>query len=333
MNRQPRRGFTLVELLVVISIIGVLMALLLPAVQAAREAGRRAECMNNQHQLSLAMLSYESAHKHFPGYVDMAGKLGPGSVAPGAPYPGSWVIPLLPHIGRNDLYELWREPRVGRPGGASYVEVLVCPSHSPSASGPQDTPLSYAVNCGRWDQDEGDGTAVPPRPADFRHNGVFHRHLPGFTVSGHGPEVQVSLDYIGRHDGAACTLLLAENNFERHNIQEYYWTGYVAQYAETDLGFVWMPPGYQVSINYPPDPSIAGNRWAYARPSSNHPGGVVVSFCDGSQQFLNESIDYRVLIHLMTPDSEEAEQTAAAQGYAIFGTLPDYKPVLSEGDY
>ncbi len=65
-----RRGFTLVELLVVITIIGMLMALLLPAVQAAREAGRRAACMNNQKQLSLGVIQFESAHGQFPGYAD-----------------------------------------------------------------------------------------------------------------------------------------------------------------------------------------------------------------------------------------------------------------------
>ena len=67
-KRNERRGFTLVELLVVITIIGMLMGLLLPAVQAAREAGRRNTCSSNQHNLGLALMSYQSAKQSLPGF-------------------------------------------------------------------------------------------------------------------------------------------------------------------------------------------------------------------------------------------------------------------------
>src|SRR4051812_28241662 len=68
---QSRRAFTLVELLVVIAIIGILVALLLPAIQAAREASRRASCLNKIRQLSIAVMNFESAKKHYPTAVHM----------------------------------------------------------------------------------------------------------------------------------------------------------------------------------------------------------------------------------------------------------------------
>jgi prepilin-type N-terminal cleavage/methylation domain-containing protein len=76
------QGFTLVELLVVITIIGMLMALLLPAVQAAREAGRRATCTNNEKQIAAAMLIFESGRQCFPGYKN---KVGPNVTSWGSP--------------------------------------------------------------------------------------------------------------------------------------------------------------------------------------------------------------------------------------------------------
>jgi len=102
MSRGRRFGFTLVELLVVITIIGILVALLLPAVQSAREAARRAQCQNNLKQLGLAVLEYESAVRIFPPSSHWA----PG-VAPQTRNPSdlreNWVIMVLPYLEQRAL--------------------------------------------------------------------------------------------------------------------------------------------------------------------------------------------------------------------------------------
>src|SRR2546423_14909376 len=92
-----RSGFTLVELLVVIAIIGVLVALLLPAVQTAREAARRSKCMNNLKQISLAVHNYENTHRTFPiGAYDCC-------------Y-GTWLLSLLPYVEQGSLYQQYNRP-------------------------------------------------------------------------------------------------------------------------------------------------------------------------------------------------------------------------------
>ena len=102
MNRLSRAGFTLVELLVVIAIIGVLVALLLPAVQAAREAARRTQCLNNLKQLSLAALNYESARKQFPPSVSLT----PLTGEPGTFNTFSFRAHLLPYHEDTTLHSL-----------------------------------------------------------------------------------------------------------------------------------------------------------------------------------------------------------------------------------
>src|SRR5436189_2677228 len=111
-RRSPTaRGFTLIELLVVIAIIGVLIALLLPAVQQAREAARRAQCTNNLKQIGLAMHNYLSASKTFPGnFADWNGG--------GLGMPHTWMVQLLPNIDQSQLYDMINFNDAGR--GESY---------------------------------------------------------------------------------------------------------------------------------------------------------------------------------------------------------------------
>ncbi len=282
-DRQPqhrKNAFTLVELLVVISIIGVLMGLLLPAVQAARDAARRAECLHRQRQLALATIQFDAAKRQYPGFVNKVG----GKRA-------TWVVALFPYMERNDLWNAWSDPAV-MPGPTVHWTDVTCGADD---DGTGDV-LSFVVNCGRPDVNFVDSPA----------NGVF--------LNLYDKNITNSASYVSSRDGASNTLLLSENLLADR------WTVMTSEEAERLTGMVWHDtenPARRINGDRKQSATAAPNM-DYARPSSNHlGGGVNATYCDGHGAWLNDSIDYRVYQQLMTPDSKRSDLPAAVKSYIL----------------
>ncbi len=337
---NPKSGFTLVELLVVITIIGMLMALLLPAVQSAREAGRRAQCLNNEHNIALAMIQFENSRGYFPGYKNplTAGQTttvnnGVTIVTNHALIVG-WPVTLLPNIGRRDLYDTYLATYVGSLNGtvttATYqtpsLPLLTCPSDPPD--NPGSPWLSYVVNRGR------NGWNYSPAV------GVCFDQCLQFEYPNNNPAVpaptQVSLDYITSHNGAATTLLLAESILTPTSVVDP--TAAPAAFPYMNL---LMPSSDQVlptdtlptptgSINYYRPASVWWNSAGWTEPaaemtlgfewsalasttlarvsnqiSSRHGGVINVSFCDGHTQSIRDDMDVNTFRHICTPNDSQ----------------------------
>ncbi len=331
--RHARRGFTLVELLVVIAIIGTLVALLLPAVQAARETARGNTCRNNMKQLQLALTNMDSTLKRLPGYAEEIfnpnGKDSSGQITLSNGRRASWVVRLFPYMEENALWDQW-STQFGTNPPAPMIATLTCPSN---VSEIPDAPnLAYVGNAG-WAFSETESPPVGRGSDKSEHgaNGIFfdnnkNKNYSNGVADGRevDPKIQMSLAQVP--DGTTKTLMLSEN------IHAMSWAyqptsgpnGYVQNDSSAILdtkhlfGFVWKnrPLAYERingDKNYdkktPPADMAAFANIGYEThgyPSSNHPGGVNVAFCGGTVRFMGDSIDPVVYGQIMTSNARKS---------------------------
>ena len=296
---SPRHAFTLVELLVVIAIIGILVALLLPAIQAAREAARRSQCLNHLKQISLAFSLHENTYKVYPDSGEaqwtrryIVPKSNPPKPAIAPKQWWSWAYQILPFIEEADLWALSPDSAVyGTP-----VSIYFCPTRRPpqafETQGGIRAMIDYAGNAGADDSAKhgnvgagmmGNGFDAPvvrrPEPLDKNPDGTSRRSVP---VS---PTRHVT-------DGTSKTVLVGEKCLS---------STFIGQgQASDDAGFVdgwdWdnMRWGY-----IPPSPDWSGDPGAafsvlHSSFGSSHPGLFNAALCDGSVTAISYDVDLQV---------------------------------------
>ncbi len=327
---QPGRsgyGFTLVELLVVIAIIGVLIALLLPAVQAARAAARRAQCKTNLKQINLAVHSYISAH---------AGELPPGGVRNGrdtrSPDFESWSISILPYLELQNLYDQYDFDEYNLESEnvdvlTTIVPVYLCPSDEdtltlerPESGRPERYEMargSYRANTGRcghlpagrtgwWDN--------PPQTEIFKKLDMLHWKGPFHVVNNLFPHIAFIPKLKEITDGQSNTFFLGEGtskssqgeefekrrNRKRRTFWAYSYTSYNKSCAMPQSRTLLSDFSRCVDVRGLGESNTCKRAWG-----SLHPDGIHFSYGDGSVHLIARSIDMKIFAERATMAGDE----------------------------
>ena len=303
---KKRVGFTLVELLVVIAIIGILIGMLLPAVQQVREAARRASCQNNMRQLGIGLHNYEGVYGVFPAGSNFS----PFGAAQDR---GSILIRILPFIeqgGLFDLFDLNAQPdfQLGPDGlhlASNVISTFICPSFSgpstyPStvtgthqratfcysaSKGPTAHNNSPSNSCNLWSA--WNALALAPYNVTDNFAGVFHRR---------GERIPLSRIY----DGTSNTILFGEvlPSCSWHIQRGWAHTNNGQGMTSTLIPINWINDNQ----SHPSGCYRPGNWNAEFGFKSEHPGGVMILMGDASVHFLTETVDFQLFQYLGAKD-------------------------------
>jgi prepilin-type N-terminal cleavage/methylation domain-containing protein/prepilin-type processing-associated H-X9-DG protein len=302
MKMSAMRGFTLVELLVVIAIIGVLMALMLPAVQSARESARRATCANHLKQISTAALNHNSQWEHFPSagvHWNDSRKLAQNK-SPHLARRQDWgaFYQILPYIEQGHVHALEDDAKAA----ATIIKIYFCPTRRKPVAYPGiESGLRPGLLRGAIDYagNGGNGPAVFPAQASFYgQNGVI---IPRTDPNRSWCKNElITINAI--KDGTSGTLMFAERNFNRKR------AGQSNQFDENN-GYIGAWDWDTIRWSYaPPIPDRADNSNADRRFGGPHFAVMNAAFCDGHVQTITYNIDFTVFRQLTVRNDGKAPQ-------------------------
>jgi prepilin-type N-terminal cleavage/methylation domain-containing protein len=278
-----RRGFTLVELLVVIAIIGVLVALLLPAVQSAREAARRMQCSNNLRQITLACHNYHDVTNYLP----------PGSTAANLAGSSGFAA-ILPYLEQGNAYALYQfDKGNSEPANLQVVSQRIKTYLCPSCVFARQVPIS---GCDANDR-------APGTYAFSSNSGDPWGPSNGAIANASTPQTRMA----SITDGTSNTFLAGEVHW---SFKDYTFTSGPCN-GQVRGGFSYWSSPYPLATVFttfgPFNPqAMNGDSTRLSNFRSNHPTGVNMANVDGSVRFVQQSIDHLVLDATATRDGGEA---------------------------